>query len=39
MEEWTIRGERVLVPYFEVHGLIVWGATAMMVAELIALFE
>lgn len=38
-EEWTIRGERVMVPYFKVQGLTVWGATAMMISELIALFE
>lgn len=38
-EERTIRGERLLVPYFEVDELIVWGATAMMIAELLALFD
>ena len=31
------RGERVLVPYFEVRGERVWGATAMILAELLAL--
>ncbi len=31
------RGERVLVPYFEVLGERVWGATAMILAELLAL--
>lgn len=38
-EEWVIRGERLLVPYFDVKGLTVWGATAMMLSELIALLE
>lgn len=32
-------GEEVLVPYFEVNGYKIWGATAMMLAELITLFE
>lgn len=38
-DEWIVRGERVLVPYFDVEGLTVWGATAMMLAELLALLE
>lgn len=35
----TIRGQRVLVPYFEVSGLQVWGATAMMLSEVVALLD
>ncbi len=38
-EEWIVRGERMLVPHFDIDGLTVWGATAMMVSELIALFD
>lgn len=38
-ETWTLRGARVEVPYFAVEGHTVWGATAMMLAELLALFE
>lgn len=36
-ERWTVRGEEVLVPFFDVAGLQIWGATAMMLAELVAL--
>ena len=32
---WTIRGYRLLVPYYNVQGHKVWGATAMMLSELI----
>lgn len=38
-EYWTVRGNRVEVPFFDVSGLQVWGATAMMLAELIAILE
>lgn len=34
-----IRGERLNVKYYEVHGSIVWGATAMLIRELVALIE
>lgn len=36
-ERWTIRGEQVLVPYFDVGGLHIWGATAMILSELVEL--
>lgn len=32
---WMVRGERCDVPFFEVEGFQVWGATAMMLAELL----
>ncbi len=32
-EEWEIRGERVRVPFFNIYGYKVWGATAMMLSE------
>lgn len=38
-EEWILRGTPVEVPYFSVEGYKVWGATAMMLSELLALFE
>lgn len=34
---WDVRGEPSEVPYFDVEGIPVWGATAMMLAELLAL--
>jgi 8-oxo-dGTP pyrophosphatase MutT (NUDIX family) len=36
-EPWNLRGTVVEVPYFSVQGQTVWGATAMMLAELLAL--
>ena len=36
-EPWTLRGRTVEVPYYAVQGQIVWGATAMMLSELLAL--
>lgn len=36
-EEWTLRGHRVEVPFFAVAGQRIWGATAMMLSELLAL--
>ncbi len=36
-EPWTLRGRTVEVPYYAVLGQIVWGATAMMLSELLAL--
>ena len=38
-EEWLVRGEPTRVPFFNVEGLRIWGATAMMISELAALFE
>lgn len=35
-EEWQLRNRRALVPYFSVQGQNVWGATAMMLSELLA---
>jgi 8-oxo-dGTP pyrophosphatase MutT (NUDIX family) len=34
-EEWTLQGNRVMVPYFNIYGHTVWGATAMILSELI----
>lgn len=36
-ERRTLLGEEVLVPYFDVAGLQIWGATAMMLSELVSL--
>ncbi|WP_397547251.1 NUDIX hydrolase [Rhodothermus marinus] len=36
-ERWTIRGRDVMVPFFAVGSHRIWGATAMMLAELLAL--
>ncbi len=36
-ERWTIRGRTVMVPFFAVQHYRIWGATAMMLAELLAL--
>jgi len=38
IEPWSLRGKVVDVPFFAIEGHKVWGATAMMLAELIALF-
>lgn len=37
-DTWVLRGERRLVRYFEVSGHKVWGATAMMLSELAAVY-
>lgn len=37
-EEWTIHGFRATVPFYDIDAPPVWGATAMMLAELLALF-
>lgn len=37
-EPWMLRGREIEVPYLDVEGHKVWGATAMMLAELLALF-
>ncbi len=37
-EPWTLRGQTVEVPFLDVDGHQVWGATAMMLSELLALF-
>ena len=36
-EVWKLRGREVVVPYFNIQGQIVWGATAMMLSEFLAL--
>jgi len=36
VEPWTLHGTEVEVPYYDVEGHAVWGATAMMLAELLA---
>jgi len=36
-EVWELRKHPVTVPYFDIQGQIVWGATAMMLSELLAL--
>lgn len=38
-ELWTLHGREVEVPFFSVGSYRIWGATAMMLAELLALFE
>lgn len=39
VEPWTLHGTRVEVPYYDVDGHTVWGATAMMLAELLAVIH
>lgn len=36
-ETWRLRGASVQVPYFSIQGQTIWGATAMMLSELLAL--
>jgi 8-oxo-dGTP pyrophosphatase MutT (NUDIX family) len=38
-EDWTLRGQPVRVPYFDVYGHKVWGATAMVLAEFVAILQ
>lgn len=38
-EEWLIRGSRVDVPFFHIFGHKVWGATAMVLSELVTLLH
>jgi hypothetical protein len=38
-EMWELRGTRVLVPFYAVNGHKVWGATAMVLCELLALLS
>lgn len=38
-EEWELRGYKVIVPFFKLHGYKVWGATAMLLAEFVALLR
>ena len=39
VEPWTLHGQEVEVPYYDVDGHTVWGATAMMLAELLAVLR
>lgn len=36
---WTLQGQEVEVPYYDVDGHTVWGATAMMLAELLTILR
>jgi 8-oxo-dGTP pyrophosphatase MutT (NUDIX family) len=36
VEVWTLRGERMHVPFFALEGYKVWGATALVLSELVA---
>lgn len=38
-EDWELRGYPVRVPYFDLHGYKVWGATAMLLGEFSALLR
>ena len=38
-EMWNLRGRQVRVPFFKIQGQTVWGATAMMLSELLAVIE
>ena len=39
VEPWTLHGQEVEVPYYDVDGHTVWGATAMMLAELLTILS
>jgi len=38
-EMWNLRGRQVRVPFFKIQGQTVWGATAMMLSELLAVMQ
>jgi 8-oxo-dGTP pyrophosphatase MutT (NUDIX family) len=38
-EEWELRGYKVRVPFFRLHGYKVWGATAMILSEFVLLLH
>jgi 8-oxo-dGTP pyrophosphatase MutT (NUDIX family) len=38
-EEWNLRGVPYTVPYWDVHRVPLWGATAMMLSELVELYK
>ncbi len=38
-EEWLVRGQRVMIPFYAVEHFSVWGATAMMLAEMLSLLN
>ncbi len=39
VEPWTLQGTTVEVPYYDVESYTVWGATAMMLAEMLAVVQ
>ena len=39
VEDWVVRGEPMRVPYFDVFGHKVWGATAIVLAEFLAVLR
>lgn len=38
-EEWDLRGRAYHVPYWDIHRVPLWGATAMMMSELVELYK
>jgi len=38
-ELWTLGGRQVPVPYWEVHRIPLWGATAMILSELVTVYR
>lgn len=38
-EEWDLRDKKYTVPFFDVHHVPLWGATAMMMSELLELYQ
>ena len=38
-EDWEIRGIKIRVPFFQINGHKVWGATAMMLGELVEMLK
>lgn len=38
-EDWELRGTKVRVPFFQLHGYKVWGATAMILSEFVSLLR
>ena len=38
-EMWNLRGRQVWVPFFKIQGQTVWGATAMILSELLAVID
>ena len=36
-ETWSLRGRDILVPFFDIQDQVIWGATAMILSELLAL--
>lgn len=38
-EEWSLRDTKYVVPFWDVHRVPLWGATSMMLSELVTIFE